>query len=212
VKNRLELRTFIFGISGLLFLSYAAGARCADAEPGMQQFVDNEYGYAFQYPETWKLRKLPEGGANKEIRLMLQGPNSSSFMVVVEKSEKTFTKREFESNAGRQALIEQMMQQTIDEVYKRISTNLQAIDMKVGERRDLSNETAAKFYISTLHTLKTGKAIIVAGIHAVPFSKNHIINFVMTSPWDASASKENEILTAVFNSFRLLGEQQERVK
>lgn len=210
MKNRSQFRTLNLGISALLFLSYAAGAYGADAGSRMQQFVDNEYGYVFQYPETWKLRKLPEGGAHKEIRLMLQGPNSSSFMVVVEKSDKTFTKRDFESNAGRQALVEQMMQQTIDQVYKTISKDIQATDMKVGERRDVSNEAAAKFYISTLHTLKTGKAIIVAGIHAVPFSKNHMINFVMTTPWDASAKTENEILTAVFNSFRLVGEQQDR--
>jgi len=208
IMNRSQLKTLTVAIFTLFFLFYGVAGRCADVQSEMQRFVDDEYSYFFHYPATWKLRKLPEGGANKDIRFMLQGPSGSSFVVAVEKSQRSFTKQEFESNPGRQALVDQMMQQTIEQVYKSISKNIKATGMKVGDRRDLSSETGAKFYISTLHTLKTGQTIIVAGIHAVPFSKDHMINFIMTTAWDESAKKDNELLTDVFNSFRLIGEDR----
>ena len=80
--------------------------------------------------------------------------------------------------------------------------------MKVGERRDLSNEFGIKFYIATLNEMKDGKPIIVAGIHAFPFNKNYSINFTMTTFYDPAAIQENQRLTDVFNSFRLIGEPQ----
>jgi hypothetical protein len=80
--------------------------------------------------------------------------------------------------------------------------------MKVGERRDLSNEFGIKFYIATLNEMKNGKPIIVAGIHAFPFNKDYSVNFTMTTFYDPAATQENQRLTDVFNSFRLIGEPQ----
>src|SRR5712692_3611312 len=54
----------------------------ATAQTNIEQFLDAEYEYSFQYPSSWPIRKMPEGEANKEVRVALQGPNGSSFMVV----------------------------------------------------------------------------------------------------------------------------------
>jgi hypothetical protein len=54
--------------------------------------------------------------------------------------------------------------------------------------------------------MKEGKPIIVAGIHSFPFDKDYSINFTMTTFWDPAAAQENEMMTGVFNSFRLRGE------
>ena len=54
--------------------------------------------------------------------------------------------------------------------------------------------------------MKQGKPVIVAGIHAFPFGKRYSVNFMMTAFLDPGAKKENALLTAVFNSFHLLGE------
>lgn len=192
----------------MLTLTLAAGrAVVANAQPAMTEFYDRDYGYIFQHPPGWEVRELPEGQGEKAIRVVLQSPNGGSFVVVVEKLPKPVTRDEFGANPDRVALVDRMMDQTIAQIYTSISRDIKADKMKVGDRRDLSNDTGVKFYISTLHSMEKGNAIIVAGIHVIPFSGPHMINFVMTTLWDPAAEKNNETLMAVFNSFRLIGEK-----
>jgi len=191
-------------VLALFIVIATAGPVAAD---DLQEYVDSEYNYSFRYPATWKLRKLPEGPANKEIRVVLHGPNASSFTVVVERVRKKLTKEQFEADSQREKYVQESMRQTMAQLYRTISSNMNAEQMKIGEQRDLSNEMGIKFYISTLHTLKSGKSIIVAGIHSYPFSKNYSVNFIMSTVWNSAATEENELLTTVFNSFQLVGEK-----
>jgi hypothetical protein len=187
----------------LVLIIVANSAPSAQME--VREYYDKEYGYEFQYPGSWKIRPLPEGQANKAVRVMLQGPNAGSFTVVIDKT-KRLKKSDFGDPPERTRRVDEMMQQTIAQIYRSISAGIKALDMKVGERRDLSNEFGVKFYIATLHTMKEGKPIIVAGIHSFPFDKDYSINFTMTTFWDPAATQENETMTGVFNSFRLRGE------
>jgi hypothetical protein len=180
----------------------------ASAQMNMQDYYDRDYGYVFQYPASWKLQRLPEGDANRDIRLLLQGPEGSSFMVVVDKTKTTLKKTDFENGSEGAQRVGAMMQQTITQIYQSISESIKAVNMEVGERRDLSNEFGVKFYIATLNEMKNGKPIIVAGIHAFPFNKDYSVNFTMTTFYDPAATQENERLADVFNSFRLIGEPQ----
>jgi hypothetical protein len=188
----------------LLVIIFANSAPSA-AEIEVREFYDKEYGYEFQYPANWKIRPLPEGQANNAVRVMLQGPNAGSFTVVIDKTKRP-KKSEFVDPIERTRRVDEMMQQTVEQIYRSISAGIKALRMKVGERRDLSNEFGVKFYIATLHTMKEGKPIIVAGIHSFPFDKDYSINFTMTTFWDPAAAHENEAMTGVFNSFRLRGE------
>jgi hypothetical protein len=183
-------------------------AHPASAQMNVEEYYDRDYGYVFQYPASWKLQRLPEGDANRDIRLLLQGPEGSSFMVVVDKTKATLKKTDFENSSERTQRVDAMMQQTIMQIYQSISEGIKAVNMKVGERRDLSNEFGIKFYIATLNEMKNGKPIIVAGIHAFPFNKDYSVNFTMTAFYDPAAIQENERLAEVFNSFRLIGEPQ----
>ena len=183
-------------------------SRPVHAQMDLQEYYDRDYGYVFNYPAAWKLQSMPEGNANKDIRLMLQGPNGTDFMVVIDKTRQTLRRTDFEGESDRTRQVDQMIQQTITEIYQVISGSIKAVDMKVGERRDLSNDFGIKFYIATLNTMKGGKPIIVAGIHAFPFNKDYSINFTMTTFWDPAAKQDNEMFTQVFNSFRLKGEPQ----
>ena len=185
----------------LLVKVYPAGAQTS-----LEEYYDRDYGYEFKYPTNWKLQSMPEGEANKDIRLMLQGPDGTDFMVVVDKTKKTLKKTDFEDESDRTKRVGEMIQQTIAQIYQAISENIKAVNMKVGERRDLSNDVGIKFYIATLHTMKAGKPIIVAGIHAFPFDKDYSINFTMTTFWDPAATQDHEMFTQVFNSFHLIGE------
>ena len=178
----------------------------ATAQTNIEQFLDAEYEYSFQYPSNWPIRKMPEGEANKEVRVALQGPNGSSFTVIVEKTTKKTTKEEFQASPQAKEVVEAMMSDTIEQIYRTISRNIKATSMTVGERRDLSNDSGVKFYLSTLHTVAKGKSIIVAGIHAFPFTKDYAVNFLMTAFADKTAKAEIGALTFVFNSFRLSSE------
>ena len=187
-----------------LVLFAASGAL---AQSKIEEFYDKDYGYSFQYPAGWQLQNLPEGEANRDIRALLQGPNGSSFTAIVEKSGTKNAETDNPAAEEVKARVEALMSQTIEQVYKTIAENIKALAMTVGERRDLSNGVAIKFYISTLHKMPAGKPIIVAGIHSYPYSKDYAVSFIMSAFWEGTPAKEQEVLTAVFNSFRLLGER-----
>ena len=202
-----KARILILGI-GAVLCALLIGLAPASGQEKIKEFLDEEYGYVFKYPAGWNIRKLPEGAANKQMRVMLQGPDGSSFIVVVENLGQKTLKEAFENSAERKKRIDALMSQTLEQIYKTVSRNMKATHMTIGERRDLSNERAIQFYISTLHATPVGKPIIVAGIHTLPFGKEYALNFVMTAFWDESQKADNELLLVVFNSFRLLGESK----
>jgi hypothetical protein len=202
-----KARILILGIGAVLY-ALLIGLAPASGQEKIKEFLDEEYGYVFKYPAGWNIRKLPEGAANKQMRVMLQGPDGSSFIVVVENLGQKTLKEAFENSAERKKRIDALMSQTLEQIYKTVSRNMKATHMTIGERRDLSNERAIQFYISTLHATPVGKPIIVAGIHTLPFGKEYALNFVMTAFWDESQKADNELLLVVFNSFRLLGESK----
>jgi hypothetical protein len=181
----------------------AAGYVSAQEGGALRGFRDDEFGYRFFYPAEWKLQTLPEGEANPGMRLRLRGPAGSSFVVIIERTGQPLSKLEFQADPKAAKRVEAMMRQTLAQTYRAIGKSLGALSMKTGEQRDLSDEYAIKFYIATLHRMKTGDPVIVAGTHAYPFAKDYSVNFIMTALHRGNAP-ENQLLTAVFNSFRLL--------
>jgi hypothetical protein len=173
-------------------------------EPGkLKEFKDEAYGYRFFYPAEWKLESLPEGEKNPAMRVRLRGPAGSSFVVIVEKTAELLSKLEFQADPKANIKVEKMMRQTLEKTYHAISKNLGALAMKTGEKLNLSDDQAIKFYLATLHPMKAGSPVVVAGTHVYPFSKDYSVNFIMTAFHRGNAA-ESQVLTAVFNSFRML--------
>jgi hypothetical protein len=187
----------------LLFLCLAASYGLAQDRGGLREFLDEEFGYRFLYLADWKLERLPEGKANPGMRVRLQGSGGSSFVVIVERTGQPLSKVEFETDPQADKRIEAMMRQTLEQTYRAISKSLGALEMKIGERHNLTDDYAIKYYLATLNRMKTGSAVIVAGTHVYPFSKDYSINFIMTA-FQRGKPAEIQILTAVFNSFALL--------
>jgi len=208
ILTRSRPRCFWSWTCGVLVLLTLIKSYPASAQGGLEEYFDRDYGYVFQYPAGWKLQTLPEGDADRDMRLVLQDTEGTSFMVVVDKTKAVLKKTDIENSTEQTQRVSAMMEQTIKQIYQSISESIKAVNMKVGERRDLSNEFGIKFYIATLNEMKDGKPIIVAGIHAFPFNKDYSINFTMTTFYDPAATQENQRLTDVFNSFRLIGEPQ----
>ena len=189
---------------GLFLTAQVARFLGAQEQPAAAEYRDPEYAYSFQYPAHWKLKKLPEGAANDDIRVSLQTPSGDSFMVIVEKRGQNPSKTEFESDPKRSARVDKLIDETTHEIYRTVARNLGAVETKFGEKTDLSNDAAIKFYVSSLNKMKAGEPIIVAGIHSYPFSKPYSISFVMTAFFNPDAEKENALMRAVFNSFQLV--------
>jgi hypothetical protein len=189
---------------GLFLTAQFATFLGAQEQPAVAEYRDPEYAYSFQYPAHWKLKKLPEGAANDDIRVSLQTPSGDSFMVIVEKRGQNPTKAEFQFDPNRSARVDKLIDETTQEIYRIVARNLGAVETKFGEKTDLSTDAAIKFYVSSLNKMKAGEPIIVAGIHSYPFSKPYSISFVMTAFFNPGAEKENTLLRAVFNSFRLV--------
>jgi hypothetical protein len=187
----------------VLFLGAVIGW---SGETPFKQYTDSDFGYVFQFPSSWEIQELPEGVQDKDVRVILQSPDGSSFMIVVEKLGRIMTRAEFDAKPDPNGFVGKIIGETIEQVYKRISKDIKATEMRVGDRMNLSSEVGIRFYISTLHSMDKGKPIIVAGIHVIPFGKDHMINFVMTAMWDREANGNIVTLKYIFNSFRLLGE------
>jgi hypothetical protein len=191
-------------IAVVFLVTQSVGVGVAEEQPKIAEYRDLEYAYRFQYPAHWQLRKLPEGAANEEIRVSLQTPSGDSFMVIVEKRGQNPTKTEFHSDPERKVRVDKLIEETTQQIYRTVARNLGAVETKIGETTDLSNDAAIKFYVSTLHQMKAGEPVIVAGIHSYPFSKPYSISFMMTAFFDPKAEKDNAVMTAVFNSFHLI--------
>lgn len=189
---------------GLFFIAQFLSIVGAQEQPTVAEYRDPEYAYSFQYPAHWRLKKLPEGAANDEVRVSLQTPSGDSFMVIVETRGRNPTKAEFQSDPKRSARVDKLIDETAEEIYRTIARNLGAVETKFGEKTDLSNGAAIKFYVSSLNKMKAGEPVIVAGIHSYPFSKPYSISFMMTAFFNPDAEKENALMRAVFNSFQLL--------
>ena len=191
-------------MAGLVLVAQSVGVGIAEEQPKMAEYRDLEYAYGFQYPAHWQIRKLPEGAANEEVRVSLQTPSGDSFMVIIEKRGQNPTKAEFHSDPERKVRVRKLIEETTQQIYRTVARNLGAVETKIGEQTDLSNDAGIKFYVSTLHQMKAGEPVIVAGIHLYPFSKPYSISFMMTAFFDPKAEKDNAMMTAVFNSFQLL--------
>lgn len=191
-------RAFLCGL--LLALAAAAGAQ-QSGKP--REFRDEEFGYGFLFPAEWKIEPFPEGKLSAGLRVRLAGPRGSSIVAIVERSPEPLSKVAFQSEREPEKRVQAMIAEALDRFYRPVGKNLGALAMKVGEKRNLTDDDAIRFYIATLHPMKTGRPVVVAGTHAYPFSKDYSIKFVLTA-FNEGDTAESRILTAVFNSFRLL--------
>ena len=195
------LLCFIF--SGATLCGASVGG--ADAPP--LEYFDHEYEFAFQFPADWKTQKNPPPGDAGEVRAFIKHPTKPMYvMAIVGDVGRSITRRKFEANPNRSAIVNAMIEWTIQGVYKKSSREIGAERMIVSEKRVVPSDGGIKFYISTAHM--KGKLLwLVAGIHILPYEKPYLVTFIMVTPVDKTANKDNEIITKVFNSFYVRGEK-----
>ena len=176
----------------------------------VSSYLDDEYHYGFRYPTSWQLTELPEGPAHRLSRVLLRGPGGSLFTVNIVPLDKKTSQLEFQSHGDNAEIIKQLGQQTIEGIYRPISQNLRARELKIGETVNLSNAEAIQYSLSTLNQMAKGDPVVAAGIHVLPFGKDYRIDFTMIARLNRSAEEDNQLMTAVFNSFRFAQQHPKR--
>jgi hypothetical protein len=78
--------------------------------------------------------------------------------------------------------------------------------MIVSEKQVMTSDAGIRFYISTAQ-IKGNVTMLMAGFHIIPFDKPYMVTFMMITPVDRTAVKDNEDITRSFNSFHVHGEQ-----
>jgi hypothetical protein len=164
-----------------------------------KEYVDHQYQFAFQFPADWQFEKNPPPGEAGEVRAIVRHPTNGHI-------GKTITKRQFESSPNRDAAVEAMIELSVEQIYKKTSRDIGAERMIVSEKQVQPSDAGIMFYLSTAH-IKGSITMLMAGIHIAPFENPYMITFTMFTPVDRTATKDNEIITRVFNSFHILGER-----
>jgi len=195
----------ISGILFVLFLMVGVSPTATDAR--IMEYTDNEYNYTFKFPSDWTEKEVVEQDELGEVRVLLQGPRASSIMVLVNTLGKgrKISKEHYNSIPNRNSFVNQMINFTVDQIYRTTSKKMNASKMIVVERQIRPSESGIKFYISTLHFIND-VPLGLAGIHTIPFGQDHVIGFVMSSILDSRTMEDNETFKHIFNSFRLIDE------
>lgn len=205
MKSKSGFITFSKSLT-VFFLLVGISAGVADAR--IMEYTDNDYNYTFRFPSDWKEKEVVEQDESGEVRVLLQGPRASSIMVLVNSLGKgrRIAKEHFNSIPNRNSFVDQMINFTVDQIYRSTSRRMNASKMIVVERQIRPSESGIKFYISTLHFIND-VPLGLAGIHTIPFGQDHVISFVMSSILDSRTMDDNETFKHIFNSFHLIGEE-----
>lgn len=193
-----------------IFFAHPASSIQTKGAVTLLEYVDNDYGFAFQYPSNWKMFPPPPKDESSEVRVAIKTPSSNVLMVSTEKLYgPTPSRAEFIGNPKSSTVVDSLINLTIEAVYKKTSIDIGASRMVVAEKYSIPSDVAIKFYINTLHFIKTDKGelpTIITAIHCLPFDKDYSIRLMMTCTVDPTAKEENEALANVLNSFHLIGE------
>jgi hypothetical protein len=199
------MKQYIILFVGLLVVTVWPFRSVAEISP--MEYVDHQYGFAFQFPADWKVEKNFPPGEAGETRAIIRHPTKPMRVAaMVGEIDSTITKHQFESNPNREAAIEAMIALSVEQVYKQASRDIGADRMIVAEKRIRPSNAGVKFYISTLH-IKENLPILIAGTHVVPYEKPYMVIFMMTTLVDKSAEEDNKTIARVFNSFHIIGEK-----
>jgi hypothetical protein len=200
-----------FGIVFLSCLTLVVGSASSQAiasrpEAHWREYVDQQYQFAFQFPADWKIEKNPPPREAGEVRVLVGHPTKAiRVMVIVDQIGKSYTKRQFELSPSHDAVVKELIEWTLDQVYKKTSRDIGAERMMVAEKRAVPSNAGIKLYIATANITGTG-VIGTSGIHIMPFEKPYMVSFLMTTPVGQTSTSDNAIIKNAFDSFHILGE------
>lgn len=167
------------------------------------EYADAQYRFTFRFPADWQREKVPTPGEGGEVRLAAKSATRPVFVLaIVSPIAAAITREEFERRSDRDAMVEEMIRRTLDQVYGKMSRDLSASRLVVDETRRRSSDPGIGFSIHTTNTTPEG-ATTVAGTHVIPFGQPYVITLLVVARAAGETPAEVEARRRLLDSLRV---------
>jgi hypothetical protein len=174
------------------------------ANAATTEYSDPRYRFQFRFPADWQQEELPAPGEGGEIRLAAKSATRPIFVLaIVTPMAEAITREDFERRPDREALVDELIRRTVDQVYGKMSHDLAAGSMVVDESQRRASDAGIGFSIHTTHTTPEG-ATIVAGTHVVPFGEPYAITLMVVARGAGAAPPDVEARRRLLDSLRAI--------
>jgi len=118
----------------VLLATLAAWPALARADASTTEYADARYRFTFRFPADWQRQEVPTPGEGGEVRLAAKSAARAIFVLaIVTPIGPAITREEFERRPDRDALVEELIRRTLDQVYAKMSRDLSASRLVVDE-------------------------------------------------------------------------------
>ena len=187
----------------VLLATLAAWPALARADAATTEYVDAQYRFAFRFPADWQRERVPTPGEGGEVRLAAKSAARPIFVLaIVSPIGAAITREDFERHPDRDALVEEMIRRTLDQVYGKMSRDLSASRLVVDETQRRASDPGIGFSIHTTHTTPEGPTT-VAGTHVVPFGAPYAITLLVVARAAGATPAEVETRRRLLDSLRV---------
>jgi len=187
----------------VLLATLAAWPALARADASTTEYADSQYRFTFRFPADWQRQEVPTPGEGGEVRLAARSPARAIFVLaIVTPIEPAITREEFERRPDRDALVDELIQRTLGQVYAKMSRDLSASRLVVDETQRRASAAGIGFSIHTTHTTPEG-ATTVAGTHVFPFGEPYAITLMVVERVAGATPLEVETRRRLLDSLRV---------
>ncbi len=187
----------------VLLAALAAWPALARADAATTEYVDSQYRFRFRFPADWQREKVPTPGEGGEVRLAAKSSVRPIFVLaIVTPIGQPIRREEFERRPDRDALVEELIRRTVDQVYGKMSRDLSATRLVVDETQRRTFDAAIGFSIHTTQTTPEG-ATTVAGTHLFPFGEPYAISLLVVARVAGAPSTEVETRRRLLDSLQV---------
>ncbi len=189
--------------SAVLLAILAAVPAPAGADEATTEYVDPQYRFGFRYPSDWQREPVPTPGEGGAVRLAVKSTAKPLFVLaIVTPIAPAITREEFERRPDRDGLVDEMIRQSLQQVYGRMSRDLSASRMVVDASERRAFDAGIGFSIHTTHTTAEGPTT-VAGTHVVPFGERYVVTLLVVARGAGASPAEAETRRRLLDSLRL---------
>lgn len=187
----------------VLLATLVAWPALAGADASTTEYADAQYRFTFRFPAEWQRQEVPAPGEGGEVRLAAKSTARAIFaLAIVTPIGRAITQEEFERRADRDAVVEELIRQTVGQVYAKMSRDLSASRLVVDETQRRASDAGIGFSIQTTHTTPEG-ATIVAGTHVFPFGQPYAITLMVVERVAGATPTEVETRRRLLDSLRV---------
>ena len=187
----------------MLLATLAAWPALARADASTTEYADPKYRFPFRFPADWQTERAPTLGEGGEVRLAAKSAAGSILVLaIVSPVGAAITREEFERRPDRDALVDELIQRTLGQVYSKICAITRPAAWWSMRRIGEPPTGGIGFSIHTTHTTPEG-ATTVEGMHVFPFGEPYVITLLVVARRATAAPAEVETRRRLLDSLRV---------